>query len=93
MSIFEIEFTENVRAFFLQRQSKLSVVMRCPHQAGVCKGRFDCILLRNHFGHFLVFLLGFLRIRSTKIVITIISPLKQTFIVFLTCKLHGIIGR
>ena len=59
IEIFEIEFTENVRAFFPQRQSKLSVVMRCPHQAGVCKGRFDCILLRNHFGHFLVFLLGF----------------------------------
>ena len=37
-----VEFRENVRAFFPQGQSKLSVIMRCPNQAGVCKVGFDC---------------------------------------------------
>ena len=32
---------EKVRAFFPQRQSKLSVRMRCPYWAGVCNARFD----------------------------------------------------
>ena len=67
----QIKFTENVRAFFPQRQSKLSLIMRCPHQVGVCKGGFDCILLRNHLGQFLVStnqsVCGFLVIRSSKL--------------------------
>ena len=32
-----VEFKEDLRAFFLQGQSKLYVIMRCPYQAG-----FDC---------------------------------------------------
>ena len=30
-----VEFRENARAFFSQRQSKLSVIMRGPYEAGV----------------------------------------------------------
>ena len=37
-----VEFRENVRAFFPQGQSKLSVIMRCPCKAGVNKVGFDC---------------------------------------------------
>ena len=37
-----VEFRENVRAFFPQGQSKLSVIMRCPYKAGVNKVGFDC---------------------------------------------------
>ena len=33
---------ENVKAFFPQGQSKLSVMMRCPYEAGVRKAAFDC---------------------------------------------------
>ena len=40
-----VEFRENVRDFFLQGQSKLSVIMRCSHQAGVRKAGFDCASL------------------------------------------------
>ena len=36
-----IEFRENVRAFFPQGQSKLSVIMRCLYQVGVRKAGFD----------------------------------------------------
>ena len=36
-----VEFRENVRAFFPQGQSKLSVIMRCPYKAGVNKVGFD----------------------------------------------------
>ena len=32
-----VEFRENVRAFFPQGQSKLSVIMRCPGYSGVHK--------------------------------------------------------
>ena len=32
---------EKVRAFFRQRQSKLSVKMRRPYWAGVCNAGFD----------------------------------------------------
>ena len=38
----QVEFRENVRAFFPQGQSKLSVIMRCPYKAGVNKVGFDC---------------------------------------------------
>ena len=37
-----VEFRENVRAFFPQGQSKLSVIMRCPYKVGVNKVGFDC---------------------------------------------------
>ena len=37
-----VEFRENVRAFFPQGQSKLSVIMRCRYKAGVNKVGFDC---------------------------------------------------
>ena len=32
-----------LRAFFSQRQSKLSVIMKCPYYAGISKARFDSI--------------------------------------------------
>ena len=31
-----VEFRGNVRAFFLQGQSKLSMIMRCPYYGGCC---------------------------------------------------------
>ena len=37
-----IEFRENLSAFFPQGQSKMSVIMRCLHKAGVHKVAFDC---------------------------------------------------
>ena len=41
-----VEFGENVRAFFPQGQSKLSVIMRCQlaYWAGVRRAGFDCNL-------------------------------------------------
>ena len=36
-------YRENVRAFFPQGQSKLSVIKRWPYWAGVRKAEFDCI--------------------------------------------------
>ena len=38
-----VEFRENVRAFFPQGQSKLSVIMRCRYKAGVNKVGFDLL--------------------------------------------------
>ena len=35
-------FRENIRVFFSQGQSKLSVILMCPYKAGVGKGGFDC---------------------------------------------------
>ena len=37
----QVEFRENVRSFFPQGQCKLSVIMRFPYWAGVCKAQFD----------------------------------------------------
>ena len=44
-----IEFRENVRAFFPQGQSKLSVIMRCPYYAGLRKAGFDYICFMKHW--------------------------------------------
>ena len=41
--ITRVEFRENISVYFPQGQSKLSVIMRRPNQAGVCKVGFDCI--------------------------------------------------
>ena len=40
VSIKQVEFRENVRIFFPQGQRKLSVIMRCPYQAGVHNAGF-----------------------------------------------------
>ena len=37
-----IEFRENLRAFFPQGQSKMSVIMRGLYKAGVHKAAFNC---------------------------------------------------
>jgi len=44
-----IEFKENVRAFFPQGRSKLSIIIRCPYKAGVRKAGFDCTLYSLDF--------------------------------------------
>ena len=36
-----VEFRGSVSAFFPQGRSKLSLIMRCPHSAGVRKAGFD----------------------------------------------------
>ena len=42
VDIKQVEFRENVRAFCPQGQSKLSIIMMCRYEAGVCKAGFDC---------------------------------------------------
>ena len=42
VDIKQVEFRENVRAFIPQGQSKLSIIMMCRYEAGVCKAGFDC---------------------------------------------------
>ena len=47
VSIKRVEFRENVRAFFPQGQSKLSVLMRCPYLACLRRAEFDDRWMRN----------------------------------------------
>ena len=42
VGIKQVEFRENVRAFCPQGQNKLSIIMMCRYEAGVCKAGFDC---------------------------------------------------
>ena len=45
-----VEFKENVRVFFPQGQSKLSIIMSFPYYAGVRKAGFNricCVTLQN----------------------------------------------
>ena len=42
VGIKQVEFRENVKAFCPLGQSKLSIIMMCRYEAGVCKAGFDC---------------------------------------------------